>query len=96
MLAPIVQRLLLLGIRGVAIVFLANFLNDHAVPQLQQDALDVEAVESDASQAAEVSSSGLDRPKAEDRISDVEATVADGTRSAAPQSRDSTGGWHSA
>jgi Mg2+ and Co2+ transporter CorA len=64
------------GLIGVGVVFLANFLNDHAVAQLQEDAANVDAVQSDSAQAKDASASGLDQLKAAERIYRLEVNVA--------------------
>ena len=64
------------GLIGVTLVFVANFLNDHAVARLQRDTQNVDAVQSDAAQATEAARAGLDQVNAAERISVLEAEVA--------------------
>lgn len=60
-------------------VFAANFLNDHAVADLQYDTQNVDVVQSDAAQAKEASGTGLDQLQAADRISRLEVNLANVT-----------------
>ena len=64
------------GLVGVALVFLANFLNDNAVATLQLDIQNADVLESDAAQANEASAAGLDQIRAARRISELEIDVA--------------------
>jgi chromosome segregation ATPase len=67
------------GLIGVGVVFVANFLNDHAVADLQYDTQNVDVVQGDAAQARQASSTGLDQLQAADRISRLEVNLANVT-----------------
>jgi hypothetical protein len=76
------------GLVGVALVFVANFTNDHFVAALQEDTLNVDALQSEAAQARDASATGLDQLAAAERISRLEVNVASVTsRSAADEAQ---------